>query len=577
MGFPHRVAIVRPISRDGTDRRLAGIVCLALLANSTGAVNAQTTRPGTRPGTRGAGTSTIIQGGTVLTMGKQGTLSEGTVVIRGDRIGPVTPGIPPAGPGGRRGRVIDASGKYVTPGLIDAWTDLGLSTGGPSTGGGAAATAADAIDRFEKTPFEYALRQGVTAICVEPPGVRGIVGTAALLRLAGDADSAGDLKTPVCVVARLGVAGGGPLGRLGEVAALRKAFEDAKAYRESWETYQEELEQYIKDLKAGKTAKVEEARPAGPGPRTPAPEAEEPADGRRGRRPGPRPRPPRPRPPSDDSIEAYIDWMKAWEAYQLAELVDCCEEGHGDGEMPHDPVHGHDDGEGTGGEANGPGADAFADEPAGGGAPAAADKKEGDKGEAKKPTRPSFDVNMEVLVKALKRELPVRIEVHRPADILNVLEIVREFHLDATLEGAAGAGYVARDVAAAETPVILGRLIPSALFDNSATRDLSDENVARLSEAGVGLVIGSGWGNGNATHYLRHNAALAVARGLPPEKALEAITIRAARACGAEESIGSIETGKQADVVIWSGPPLASGSRVENVFVGGREVYRRRR
>ena len=202
------------------------------------------------------------------------------------------------------------------------------------------------------------------------------------------------------------------------------------------------------------------------------------------------------------------------------------------------------------------------------------DKKKDDD-ELEKPKRPAFDANKEVLVRALKRELPIRIEAHRPADILNVLEIASDFGLDATIEGASGARHVADELSRADVSVILGPQIGSARFDNSHLRDVNPVNAAILDAAGVPVVIGSGLGRGAASQYLRHNAALASGHGLDREAALAAVTINAARACGAADRIGSLERGKSADVVVWSGHPFAPDTVVEYVFVNGREVYRR--
>jgi len=75
--------------------------------------------------------------------------------------------------------------------------------------------------------------------------------------------------------------------------------------------------------------------------------------------------------------------------------------------------------------------------------------------------------------------------------------------------------------------------------------------------------------------YLTQNAALAVSGGLSEDAAIRAITIEAARSCKMADEIGSLEKGKKADVVLWSGHPLAPDSVVEKVFVDGVEVYSR--
>ena len=227
----------------------------------------------------------VIHGGTILTMGPAGESKAGTLSIRKGKIGRVGPGGRPGMPNPRQVR-IDATGMYVTPGLIDAWTDLAMAAGGRPGSATASHRAIDGLNGYDRHVLEQALRQGVTAITLEPAARQGIVGTAALVRLADLDEIGGAATTDVCLVARLGVGKGGPFGRLNELKALRKAFKGAKTYREAWEDYEEELEEYVKDLEAGKKVKLdkEEAKPKRGG----KPKKEKPA-GRR--RPGGRARP----------------------------------------------------------------------------------------------------------------------------------------------------------------------------------------------------------------------------------------------------------------------------------------------
>ncbi|MFQ5410794.1 MAG: amidohydrolase family protein, partial [Phycisphaerae bacterium] len=382
----------------------------------------------------------------------------------------------------------------------------------------------------------------------------------------------------VCLTIRVGLGTTGPIGRLGEIKALRAALVAARDYREAWETYDEELETYIKELKAGKTVKLEkkEEKKAAPAPR------EKP---QRRRRPGRRRRRPRPREPVENRTggpieEAFIQWLRSPDSFAQAasdQGLKTCEEHPWitfEELCPED--HEDEPNEGDHDEFDPPAIEPpLADD---------AEKKPPKKEEAgkdkdgeelTKPDQPARDADKEILVKALKRELPVCFEAHRPADILNVLALANEFNLDASISGASGAAYVADELARANVPVILGRLIPAGLFARSHTRDLSLDNASRLAAAGVSLAIGSGRSGGSATHYLSQNAAIAVGHGLNRDQALRAITIQAARLRGAAETIGSLEVGKMADVVIWSGHPLAADSVVERVFIGGVEVYQR--
>jgi imidazolonepropionase-like amidohydrolase len=104
-------------------------------------------------------------------------------------------------------------------------------------------------------------------------------------------------------------------------------------------------------------------------------------------------------------------------------------------------------------------------------------------------------------------------------------------------------------------------------------RNRSLANPGRLAAAGITIAI-------TTDHpvvpinFLIHQATLSVKEGLDPEVALRAVTINPARIIGCEDRIGSLEAGKSADVVVWSGDPLDVMSRAERAWIAGQEVYR---
>jgi imidazolonepropionase-like amidohydrolase len=93
-----------------------------------------------------------------------------------------------------------------------------------------------------------------------------------------------------------------------------------------------------------------------------------------------------------------------------------------------------------------------------------------------------------------------------------------------------------------------------------------------LSKNGVRVALG---GLEGETMFLSLNAGIAVQSGMPYDAALQAITINPARMLGVEDRVGSLEVGKDADVVLYRGDPLEITSTVEQVFVSGRLVYDR--
>jgi imidazolonepropionase-like amidohydrolase len=176
--------------------------------------------------------------------------------------------------------------------------------------------------------------------------------------------------------------------------------------------------------------------------------------------------------------------------------------------------------------------------------------------------------DLEALVPVVDGREPLIVSVHRAADILQVLRLAREEKLDVILEGAEEGYMVAPQIAAAHVPVMVHGFedLPSSFDRIGATL----ENPARLQAAGVTLVIE------NPSFFTsartpRIDAGRAVAHGLPFGAALAAITITPAKVFGLADRIGSIEPGKDADIVVWSGDPLEPLSAPTAVLVKGVE------
>ena len=203
-------------------------------------------------------------------------------------------------------------------------------------------------------------------------------------------------------------------------------------------------------------------------------------------------------------------------------------------------------------------------------------KKPEAKDELKKPSEPRRDRRKEVLLRALDRELPVRIEAHRSEDILNALDLQKEFSLDLTLVGATEAHLVAEEISSAEVSVVLGNQLESELHTNGPLRRRSLETGAALERAGVPWWVGSGARSSSAARFVLSNARIAsAASGVenPGAHALALVTWRAARLLGVGDRIGRLAPNLKADLVLWSGDPLEPGSVVRKVFVDGRLAY----
>ncbi len=191
-----------------------------------------------------------------------------------------------------------------------------------------------------------------------------------------------------------------------------------------------------------------------------------------------------------------------------------------------------------------------------------------------RPTRPRRIPAQEILLKALRREIPVRVEAHRADDILNALRLREEFKLNMILEGAEEAPLVAKEIARHRIPIVWGPTLLESGTDLD-TRGQTPAGAAKLSRAGIRLALTPAGESGRASRFVLENAAAAAGHRLLREKALLAITTDAAQILGVGDMLGSIAVGKDADLVILSAPPFDPAAKVEQVYVNGERVYAR--
>ncbi|SDS03988.1 amidohydrolase [Microlunatus soli] len=180
------------------------------------------------------------------------------------------------------------------------------------------------------------------------------------------------------------------------------------------------------------------------------------------------------------------------------------------------------------------------------------------------------DSNNEVLAAVLAGDLPWCQHTHRADDIATAIRLSEEFGYRLVINHGTEGHLLADVLAEKDIPVIIGPLFTSRSKVEVNQRHL--RNPGLLADAGVTIAI-------TTDHpvvpinFLVYQAILSVKDGLDPAKALEALTINPARMLGLDASIGSLEVGKDGDVVIWDGDPLDIMSRAEQVIIGGRPVY----
>ena len=181
------------------------------------------------------------------------------------------------------------------------------------------------------------------------------------------------------------------------------------------------------------------------------------------------------------------------------------------------------------------------------------------------------DPQLEALAMVLRREIPWRQHAHRADDIGTALRLADEFGYDLVLDHGTEAHLLADVLAERGVPVLIGPLFTTR--SKVELRQRSMENPGKLAAAGVEISIITDHPV-VPINFLIYQAALAVKEGLDPETALRAVTINPAKVLGLADRIGSLEPGKDADVVLWSGDPLDVMQRALTVWIGGREVYR---
>jgi imidazolonepropionase-like amidohydrolase len=181
------------------------------------------------------------------------------------------------------------------------------------------------------------------------------------------------------------------------------------------------------------------------------------------------------------------------------------------------------------------------------------------------------DLKMEVLADLIDGEITAMVMAHRAHDIMTALRVQEEFGFPMVLEGAAEAYLVMDEIEEAGVPVIIH---PSMIRPGGEARNSSMETAGKLHEAGIHVVFQSGYeGYVPKTRVARYEAAIAAANGLGMEQALYALTMGAAELLGVDDRIGSLERGKDADVVLFDGDPFEYLTHVEAVIINGEVVY----
>jgi imidazolonepropionase-like amidohydrolase len=191
--------------------------------------------------------------------------------------------------------------------------------------------------------------------------------------------------------------------------------------------------------------------------------------------------------------------------------------------------------------------------------------------EDRRPSAPRFDADSEVMARVASGEVPIVIEAHRAGEIRALLNRMQKYPLVRwVLAGASDAHVFAEELAEARVPVLIA---PQRRGLGGGYGVDEFELAGRLQRAGVSILLGSD--GSTAGRDLPLLAALAVGHGLDRDAALAAITSAPARAFDLSGDTGTVEVGKQAHLLVLSGDPLDSATRVETVVLQGEVVLER--
>ncbi len=188
-------------------------------------------------------------------------------------------------------------------------------------------------------------------------------------------------------------------------------------------------------------------------------------------------------------------------------------------------------------------------------------------------------LDLQALIPVIEGKLPLMITVDRESDIDAAMRLARDYNVKLVIGGGAEAWMMADKLAAARVPVLTGaeNNIPGSF----AALGQRQENAGLLSKAGVRVALIGNAGGGDEEAFnvrnLKQEAGNAVSYGMTWDNALRAVTLAPAEIFGVADRVGSLQPGREGNVVVWSGDPFEFTSHAEHVYVRGREYNEKTR
>jgi len=182
-----------------------------------------------------------------------------------------------------------------------------------------------------------------------------------------------------------------------------------------------------------------------------------------------------------------------------------------------------------------------------------------------------YDHKMESWLPVLKRKIPLKAHVHRADDILTAIRIAKLFDLDMTLDHCTEGHLICEEIKASGYPAIVGPNLASR--SKIEVQYMDFKTAGLLHKAGIEVAVTTDHPV-SLIQYLPVCAGLAAKEGLGVEEGLKAITINAANICGVSSRVGSIETGKDADIAVFDGNPMNTFTNCLCTMIDGEIVYK---
>ena len=187
--------------------------------------------------------------------------------------------------------------------------------------------------------------------------------------------------------------------------------------------------------------------------------------------------------------------------------------------------------------------------------------------------KPEYDMKLDALSKVLKKEIHFKAHAHRADDIITAMRIAKEFDVNISIEHCTDGNVIKDILKERQMQVVVGPMLSDRSKIELKNQSLATPGI--LSKHGIKLAIMTDHPCVPIQH-LSLCAAIAVREGMEEQEALKAITINAAEIVGIADRVGSIEVGKDCDLVIFDGSPLNIQSKVANTIINGVSVFERK-